>query len=231
MKPSFRRRLTLCLLGSLACASQSALAQTGSGLYDPQPPADSAYVRWLVLSAPGAVDVKVDGKARSGLAGASTIGDYMVLPATRHSFTLSSGGSSVEHVLEPASGRALTVVLPSLAADAKPQVFEDRGNSNKLKALITLYHLDGRAGAIDVSTADGSTKVFSNVAPGKSASLSVNPLSVELIATRMGDKNALSRALLVMSAGATYSLFVLPADGGKTVMKAGANALERYTGK
>lgn len=231
MSHYLRRRFNIALFAGLVTVCGGVTAQTGSGLYDPQPPADSAYVRWLVLSAPGAIDVKADSKPRSGLAGAGTVGDYMVLPASRHSFTLSSGSSTVEHAIEPAAGRALTVVLPSLAADAKPQVFEDKGNSNKLKALITLYNLDSRSGAIDVTTADGSTKVFSNVAPGKSVSLSVNPLTVELIATRAGDKTALSRGLLVMSAGATYSLFVLPGDGGKSVFKAGANALERYTGK
>ncbi len=213
-----------------------ATAQTLGALYDPQPPADSAYVRVIVVNAEGSMDVQLDGKPRlQGLA-AATASDYMVLKAGQHQLKVQGSGKSgsAEIPLEIVAGRSVTVALPSLGADSKPLFFADKANTNKLKAVLTVYHLAPKAGAIDTLTADGNTKVFSGVAPGTSASLAVNPITIELQASKAGEKTALAKAPLTMAQGLTYSLLVLPGapgDGDKLVMKSSANALERYTGK
>jgi alginate O-acetyltransferase complex protein AlgF len=209
------------------------LAQTQGALYDPQPPADSAYLRVIVVSATKPFDVLLDGKTRVPALAAATPSDYMVVKAGKHQLTLRGGApdSTAEVPLDVVAGRTVTVALDSLRPDVKPVLFQDRTNANKLKALLTVYHLTPGLGPVDMLTADGATRVFSGVAQGASASLSVNPVAVDLQAHRAGDATPLARAGLNMSNGTTYSLWLLPGESGKPVLRPGVNMLERYTGK
>ena len=125
----------------------------------------------------------------------------------------------------------MTVAFPALRADAAPVLFEDKANSNKLKALLAVYHLNAKAGPLDVLTADGGTKVFSDVAYGASRSLQVNPISIEMIATKVDDKVPQARTSLAMTQGGTYSVLLLSGKGGKLTAHAVQNKIERYTGK
>lgn len=52
-----------------------------------------------------------------------------------------------------------------------------------------------------------------------------------MIVAKPGSKAALGQAKLAMTQGATYSLFLLPADGGKFGTVALQNKTERYTAK
>ena len=239
---SFARHL-LALSLTLCCGAAgwigTAGAQTTGALYDPQHPADSAYVRVIVVSATGSMDVQLDGKTRlHGLAAAAT-SDYMVVRAGKHTLQVLAAAKSAasEINLDVVAGRSLTVAFPILAADVKPWVFEDRANTNKLKAVLTVYNLAPSAGAIDLLTADGNTKVFSAVVPGTSASQAVNPITVELQASKTGDKISLAKTSLALALGQTYSLLLLPAEGNqsdksdKFQLKSHINTLERYTGK
>jgi alginate O-acetyltransferase complex protein AlgF len=210
-----------------------AMSQTTGALYDPQPPADSAYVRVIVASASGPVDIWLDGKLRLPNVAPAAPSDYMVVRAGKHKLSLHPSGKaqSFETQLEVIAGRSVTVAVAGLSADAKPQTFEDKANTNKLKAVLTVYNLAPQAGSVDFLTADGATKVFSGVAPGSAASLAVNPITVELMATKSGDKTALAKTSLTLGQGQTYSLVLLPADADKVLLKSGINTLERYSGK
>ncbi|MBC7500083.1 MAG: DUF4397 domain-containing protein [Herminiimonas sp.] len=226
-----RRAACVALLSGL-CAAVGA-QQTGL-LYDPEPPADSAYVRVILASRDSPVDVEVDGKLRIRKLATGEASDYMVLGAGKHVIALHAAGKSATLLstsLEVIRGRAMTVAFTTLRADAIPVVFEDKANANKLKALLAVYHLDAGAGAVDVLTADGNTKVFAGLAAGTSASISVNPISIELIAAKAGDKTAQARTSLAMAQGGTYSVLLLPGEGGKTGARATQNKIERYTGK
>ncbi len=230
-------RLTLTLLRAAAgavlllqCVSSS--AQSSGLLYDPEPPANSAYVRVIHASHEGAVDLSVDGKVRVRNLGGGEASDYLVIPAGKHAFALRSAGkASVSANLDVDSGRAMTVAFPALRSDAKPLVFEDKANSNMLKAVLAVYNLDTKPGPLDVLTADGKTRVFSGIAPGASSQLSVNPITVELIATKSGEKAAQARSIVAMAPGGTYSFLLLPGEGGKLVAHAVQNKVERYTGR
>lgn len=231
---SSRVSLDLALGVLLLCLSHVTAAQSTGLLYDPEPPADSAYVRVLLASRGEAVNIEVDGKSRISKLGAGEASDYMVLTAGKHVIAVSSVGKPTAHVsatIDVVRGRAITVAFPALKADAAPVIFEDKANSNKLKALLAVYHLDPKSGALDVLTADGSVKVFSGVAYGASASLQVNPISIDLIATTAGDKVPKGRVSLAMAQGGTYSVILLSAEGGKLVVRALQNKIERYTGK
>ncbi len=222
------------LAALLACLCTGLWAQSAGLLYDPEPPADSAYVRVLLASRDAAVDILVDGQLRIRKLGAGEASDYMVLSAGKHSIAIHASGKSAALLTAPLDvvrGRAMTVAFAALRADVAPTVFEDKANSNKLKALLTVYHLDAKAGTLDVLTADGNTKVFLGLSYGVSTSILVNPISIELMAVRSGDKTALARTSLAMAQGGTYSVLLLPGDGGKLTARAVQNKIERYTGK
>ena len=207
-----------------------AAAQSGL-LYDPEPPADSAYVRVILASREGPVDVLVDGKLRQRQLAGGEAGEYLVLAAGKHTITLQAPGKTAAAPLEVISGRAMTLAFPALRADAKPWIFEDKANANKLKAVLAVYQLDPKAGPLDVLSADGATSVFSALAAGASGSLQVNPVSIDLIAAKAGDKAALAKVTLAMAPGGTYSILLLPGPSGKLSARATQNKVERYTGK
>lgn len=218
----------------LCCLGFAVQAQPTGLLYDPEPPADSAYVRIVLASRDGAIDVDVDGKPRIRKLASGEASDYLVLSAGKHTIVLHPAGKPAIHLsttLEVVRGRAMTVAFTALRADSAPVVFEDKANANKLKALLAVYHLHTGAGAVDVLTADGTTKVFSGLAPGTSSSISVNPISIELIAAKPGEKTPQARVALAMAQGGTYSVLLLPDESGKTVARASQNKIERYTGK
>ena len=218
----------------LLAQAGAARAQSSDLLYDPEPPANSAYVRVIYVSREAAVDLFVDGKPRLRNLAGGEASDYLVIPAGQHTFALHPAGKSAARVsaaIEVDSGRAITVAFTASRADTKPLVFEDKANSNMLKAVLAVYHLDTRLGPLDVLTADGKTRVFTNVASGASSQLSVNPITIELIAAKSGDKAVQARATVAMAPGGTYSFLLLPGGGGKLVARAFQNKVERYTGK
>lgn len=229
-----RMFLNLALWVPLVCLSFTVAAQPTGLLYDPEPPADSAYVRIVHASRGGAVDILVDGRPRISKLGAGEASDYMVLTAGKHAIAVHPAGKPMAQLsttLDVIRGRAMTVAFTALKADVAPVIFEDKANSNKLKALLAVYHLDAKSGPLDLLTADGNTKVFSGVAYGTSASIQVNPISIDFIATAVGDKVPRGRASLAMAQGGTYSVILLSGEGGKLVTRALQNKIERYTGK
>jgi alginate O-acetyltransferase complex protein AlgF len=239
MQPSnaMRRKLFLASVLGPALLPLNALAQPAGQLYDPEPPADSAYVRVLVVNADAPVDVLVDGRPRSQKINAGEIGDYMVLGAGKHVISVQLSGKTntlASHTLEVVKGKAMTLAFTSLKPGATPTVFEDKANTNKLKSVVAAYHLDSKAGALDVLTADGNTKVFTNLAYGVSNSIQVNPISVELIASKTGEKSSQTsppKTTLSMAQGATYSVFLMPNHQGNLIAKTAMNKTERYVGK
>ncbi len=233
-KSSFIAEFLRIVAGAMLLQCANASAQSSGLLYDPEPPANSAYVRVIHASHDGTVDLSVDGKPRVRNLAGGEASDYLVIPSGKHTFGLHGAGKSskgASMTMDVDSGRAITVVFTALRADAKPLIFEDKANSNMLKAVLAVYNLGADSGPIDVLTADGKTKVFNNVSSGTSSQLSVNPITVELIAARHGDKAAEARATVAMAPGGTYSFLLLPGEGRKLVAHAIQNKVERYTGK
>jgi alginate O-acetyltransferase complex protein AlgF len=227
--PRRRNVMAALLLTAAAGLPLAAVAQSNGLLYDPQPPADSAYVRVIALGA-GAMDLTIDGTRRiKGLATAEP-SEYLVLPAGPHQLALHGGGSTRHATVNVQAGRALTLAFVAAQADAVPIVFEDRPNANKLKAVVAVYHLHAKSGALDVLTADGNTRVFANVSYAASSAIPVNPITVDLIASAAGDKARLAGANLVMAPGGTYSVFLVPDAKGTLEVRTRTNRIERYTG-
>lgn len=232
MYQHFARRFVHPIL--VFCSMTCAMAQPTGLLYDPEPPADSAYVRVLMAADLGKSMVLVDGKARGVALGINQVSDYMVLPAGHHQIELVAEGkkaNSLKTLLEVVRGRAMTVAFVSSQPAVAPILFEDKTSSNKLKAMLSVYQLARKGTMVDVLTGDGATKVFSALGYGTSGGLQVNPIGVELIATKSGEKSPLAKASVTMTQGAAYSVFLLPAKDGNTTSVVVQNKIERYTGK
>lgn len=219
------------LLGLLSVVVR---AQPTDLLYDPEPPVDSAYVRFILASQRGVVDVLVDGRPRVQKLGAGEASVYIVLAAGKHSVAVHPTGKSNAYLsttLDVIRGRAMTLALTSLRPDAIPLVFEDMPNSNKLKAVLAAYHLDGKAGPLDVLTGDGNTKVFSGLTYGTSSSIQVNPISVDLVSMLSGSESPRGRTSVSMAPGGTYSLIIMTVRGEEPMMRSIQNRIERYNGR
>jgi hypothetical protein len=230
------KRLIARIFFGLSVALNVCLAsgQTAGVLYDPEPPRDSAYVRVLVLPKSASFDIFIDGRARINKLSAGDASEYMVLTAGLHTLAIQHAGKSVPPLqtnFEVVAGRSVTMVFPDLKPGSTPIVFQDKSNTNKLKALLSVYLLDSKAGPVDLLTADGTSKVFTNLIYGTSGGLLVNPISVDLIAASVGQKTPKAKVSLAMSQGGSYSVFLLPGNGGKLLAKSVQSKTERYTGK
>lgn len=213
------RRRSLGLLAGI-CFLVPAFGQPAGTLYDPEPPAESAYLRVFWASSKGSMEVWIDGRPRAAGLAAGSASDYLIVPAGAHSVALRTPNdkqerSSVQVDLQ--RGSATTVAFAATRNGMAPFVFEDKANSNKLKAVLNLYHLHSSIGPLNVTTGDGKLKVFSDVAYGKSASIPVNPIQVELAVASASDAKERGRAKLTLSQGANYSLFVFGQDSALTV--------------
>lgn len=230
----FKKIHNILITALLIFTSLAAQAQPAGLLYDPEPPADSAYVRVILASHDGLIDIQVDGRPRIRNLKSGEFSDYMVLSAGKRSISIHAAGKSAANLsssIDVVRGKAMTIAFTELKTGKTPIVFEDKANTNKLKVQLAVYHLIEKAGPLDVLTADGNTKVFSGVAFGASTSLQVNPISIDLIATNGGDKIAKARTSLSMSQGGTYSILLSSGEGGNLIARTAQNKIERYTGK
>ncbi len=218
------------LVLSMGCALASSSWAQQTTLYDPQPPANSAYVRVLVGSGGKPADVSVDQRPRLRNLEVGTPSEYMVLTAGQHELAVKSGNQQVAVKITAEATRSLTVLLPEVTSQAKPTVIEDKTNSNKLKAIISAYHLGGTS-PIDVWTTNGQIQVFNALAPLSSASLVVNPVKLDYMVTAVGQKTALADAQLIMKPGEAYSIVVSRDAAGQVSTRAFTNAIERLQSK
>lgn len=218
--------------GLLWSASMGGMAQPAGTLYDPEPPADSAYVRVVTAGHDERIDVNVDGKLRVKSLKSGAASDYMVLEAGSHVLAIRTSGKTQDRVtttVDVARGSAITIGFPAVKPDSKPTVFLDKTNSNKLKALLAIYHLDPNIGAVNVSSADGKTRVFSDLVYGRSESVQVNPISIDLLVATGGDGVARGRPALTMTQGGSYSVFLLPSGNQKFTTHVQESKVEKYT--
>jgi len=176
----------------------SALALAGGdGLYDPAPPLDGAFVRFVAT--PGASGpIQVAGRGVGTLEAAS-VGPYVV--AQEGERTLQLGSRSTE--LNVLAGHFYTVV----PAGDSLRVLEDTANTNLAKASLALYNLTERP-ALALKTADGALAVVQDVAPTAVGARAVNPIRVEL-GVFDGATSVSALEPLSLAQGQSYAIFAL----------------------
>jgi hypothetical protein len=97
--------------------------------------------------------------------------------------------------------------------------------------MLSIYHLNFKLGAVNLSTTVGKIKVFKNILPGSTSNLSVNPISIKLFAAKVGEKSEQAHAIIDMAPGGAYSILLLPGEQGGSSMKVLQNEVERYIEK
>ncbi|TXT36850.1 MAG: hypothetical protein FD135_4004 [Comamonadaceae bacterium] len=176
----------------------------------------------------------VDGKERVKALAPGQVSDYLVLEAGQHTLSLQAAGktqAAVSAQVTAPRGGAMTVAFISVKGSASPVIFEDKKGNNKLKSMLSVYQLALPETPVDISTSNGKTKVFSGLAYASLNAIQVNPIKVELKASKTGDSETLATASLDMIQGSAYSVFLLPKTGSGIHSYTTQNKVERYTGK
>lgn len=244
---STARLLLLAMLGfclSLAMHGSSSAQSTGV-LYEPEPPADAAYVRIIHLNPNEKIDVLVDGKIRQSGLKQGQFGDYLILRSGPHEVQLQTHQTSKKITttrLEVRAAQVLTLAFVDMQKQATPNIFDDKTDLNRMKARLTVYHLADKLGPVNISTADGKTNVFRALAPSSSHTLAVNPIKVELLACPSASQPAgtgdcsspalqQARAALVLERGDNYSLLLTVDANSGLQARVTKNTLESRTAK
>ncbi len=219
--------MLLVVAGNVAAASPAkltavvAIDDTGS------PAAGMAWIRVLHASpdAP-AVDVYVDGaKAITDLAFGS-ITDYTPVAAGNHAIKVCATGSTTVcpidvPALAVADGMKYTIAATNDLASITAQVIPDAPSASVTdSAQVRVVHFSADTPAVDVLTADGMSKLVTNLAyPNASSYLSLpaSTYSVKVCAAPGDAVCPLGPLSLTVANGKAYSVFAV---GSLTVLLA-----------
>lgn len=170
-------------------------AMAQDSLYDPAPPANSAFVR-LFNDNTAPTDATLDTKTFKG--GSHNATPYLVIPEGSRAFA--AGKVSASFAIK--AGKFYTIVL----GQGQAVLMEDLNNTNRTKSLVALYNLtDGSA--LSLKTADGKTNVLEGVVNNTNKAIIVN--GVKIAFGVFGDGKSLSTLPETqLERGAAYSVFV-----------------------
>jgi alginate O-acetyltransferase complex protein AlgF len=181
--------IVLTLAASLATV-------TAQGLYDPEPPANSAFVR-VINAGTGEVKAGIDAVAYGAVAGQNASA-YRVIPQGAHKLAAGAANKEVNVLAK----RFYSVIVNG----SDVQVLEDPANPGQTKAGLAIYNLS-KISSIALKTDDGKTTVVDGVAPGTVKSQSVNAIKVGLAAFN-GTSKIASFPAVQLESGSTYSTIV-----------------------
>lgn len=209
-------------------------AQNTGLLYDPEPPADSGYVRiFTPIGDIPEVSVSIDSRLRLPQIKSAHVSDYLVVKAGKHTLSLQSlSKSKPAEINLPFSvnqGEAITVALKSYQPKEDPIFFVDKKGSNKLKSMLSVYQLGHKTEQLDILSSNGKTKVFSNMAYGSVTALQVNPIKIDLMVSKSNDTKSLSDIHLEMTQGSAYSVFIIPDTGKIIKTQVIENKIEKFS--
>ena len=196
------KRRAAALLGAVVLLGAAPMAGAAEGvLYDPAPPAGSAYLR-LINVGDGPASLNLGGQPFV-TAGAGTASAYVVTP---------QGSKALE-----VKGRSETVQLDagkfySLVVPGKGAPIVDPLLSNRAKALVRLYNLTDRP-ELSLKTADGKVALVDAVAAGQAADRQVNGAKLSLGVYAGTEKLAVTPDVVIQR-GAAYSVLAY-GSGGK----------------
>jgi alginate O-acetyltransferase complex protein AlgF len=190
----------------IALTLTSSLATTGlistvaQGLYDPEPPANSAFVR-VINAGSGEVKAGIDAVAYGAVAGQNASA-YRVIPQGAHKLAAGAANKDVNVLAK----RFYSVIVNG----SDVTVLEDPANPGQTKAGLAIYNLSKMA-SIALKTDDGKTTVVDGVVPGSVKSQAVNAIKVSLAAFNVSSKSESKIAAfpaVQLERGSTYSTIV-----------------------
>ncbi len=157
----------------LFAATGFALAQ---GLYAPEPPANSSFVRIIDAALDAApISVKLDGKPWIAALTAQGILPYEILKAGKHSFEIHNGANKTSTSITAQAGKFYTLAVVGKSNAYSVKTFNDPKITNKIKAQLLAYNFSSRP--ISIKTSDG-TNVFKDLKSNTSQAIMVNPVNI-----------------------------------------------------
>jgi alginate O-acetyltransferase complex protein AlgF len=183
-------------LALIALAAASLAAVSAQGLYDPEPPANSAFVR-VINAGSGELKPGIDAVSY-GAVGGFNASAYRVIPQGAHKLAAGAANKEVNVLAK----RFYSMIVNG----SDVTVLEDPANPGQTKAGLAIYNLS-KIGSVALKTDDGKTTVVDGVAPGTVKSQAVNAIKVGLAAFNGSSKIA-SFPAVQLERGSTYSTIV-----------------------
>jgi hypothetical protein len=195
------------LLGVAAALLLALPARSQGFLYDPEPPAGAAFLRYV--NATGAeVSVRAEqGAARLlGTANDARVSPYTIIERVqgRDVAVEFPGG---RRTLRLAPGSFTTLLLVSRDGRVAAEPVTDQAEFNQLRARLSFYNATAACADGELAIMPAGTAVFRGIAAGAAQSRSVNPVEAEL-AARCGGEAAPLR-LSGLEAGGMYSIWLM----------------------
>ncbi len=209
----------LTLLFAMLGLATPALANDQE-LYDPAPPADSAFVRLINATGDATkLSTSVGSVSFKDLA-SPAISPYYVLKA--NDYTMKLGEASFPVKVE--AGKYYTLALQR--AEGKPTltVLPDAIISNPAKSVVYFYNLSTVPSA-SLFASEHKADIVASTAPGKGGAREVNPLTLSLV-IKAGDKEVKSFPGVELKRR-TGTTFVLAGTAEKPVTLMQENAVQR----
>jgi alginate O-acetyltransferase complex protein AlgF len=183
-------------LALIALTAASLATVSAQGLYDPEPPANSAFVR-VINAGSGEVKAGIDAVAYGAVAGQNASA-YRVIPQGAHKLAAGAANKEVNVLAK----RFYSVIVNG----SDVTVLEDPANPGQTKAGLAIYNLS-KIASVALKTDDGKTTVVDGIAPGTVKSQAVNAIKVGLAAFNGSSKIA-SFPAVQLERGSTYSTIV-----------------------
>jgi alginate O-acetyltransferase complex protein AlgF len=185
----------------------TAVAQ--EALYDPAPPPNSAFVRFVDAaraSASGSVDGTELDVSGDG------VSSFVVVPAGAHRVAL--GSTSGEATFD--AGNYYTVVFNEAGASG-PAIIRDDVLTNPAKAGLHFYNLSGKPG-LSLTAPKQNVAIFEQVGPGEMKFRPVGAVDVDLAVTAAGETLADVGSVKLERRAAKSVIVLASADGVETVV-------------
>lgn len=186
-------------LGSLCVAGISArsvlAADREAGLYDPEPPPGSAFLRVFNAS-------NVSQKARIGgkalpIIPAFSVSNYVIIKAGNVQIQWASGPTTSVPIQEGAFGTCVRL------SNANGPSFIDQARPGPLKVGIVLYNISPLP--LSLKTLDGKQSVLELVGSQRSAARLVNPVTTGLLIE--GQQGRVTLAPTALQRSSVYGVF------------------------
>ena len=220
------------LLGTLPAAAQTPPGQ--AAVYDPEPPPDSAYVRFVnTMGEEIALRPAFLPPLRLGTKPEERVTIYSVAPrvaGNRELVVEATAGRRTGRVVLRLQPRSFNTVLLQPQGDggivATPIV--DQTDFNRARARLSFYNAAANCADASVLLSPSGPAVFPGpVASGATANRTVQPVSAQLRAGCAG-QSAPDVALDGLEAGGMYSIWLMRPDGRALVAFVGRDTTARW---
>lgn len=199
------------VLGGLAALLLALPASAQRFLYDPEPPAGAAFLRFVnATGAEVAVRAEQAAPRSLGTAPEARISPYTVIERVQgREVRVEYPGGQATLRLAPGSFTTLLLVTRDGRLAAEPVT--DQAEFNQLRARLSFYNATGACADAELLIQPAGQAVFQGLAPASVRSRSVNPAEADL-AARCGGASAALR-LQGLEAGGMYSIWLMrPGD-------------------